>query len=52
MGRPKYIMAIVRCTRPDDQLLPPTDKIEKMRKAVVALGFTGESGWFVGKDIG
>ena len=51
-GKPKLIMSIVKCTRPDDRFLPPPDKIEEMRKIVVALGFTGEPGWFTGKDIG
>ncbi|KAF8808597.1 hypothetical protein BYT27DRAFT_7188729 [Phlegmacium glaucopus] len=51
-GKPKYIMAIVKCTRRDDQFLPPPDKIEGMRAIVVALGFDGEPGWFIAKDIG
>ncbi|KAF8804672.1 hypothetical protein BYT27DRAFT_7300529 [Phlegmacium glaucopus] len=51
-GKPKYIMAIVKCTCRDDQFLPPPDKIEEMRKIVVALGFGGEPAWFIAKDIG
>ena len=45
-GKPRLIIAIVKCTHPDDRLLPPADKIEEMRKIVVGLGFKGEPGWF------
>ena len=45
-GKPMIIVAIVKCTHPDDRLLPPAEKIEEMRKVVVALGFKGEPGWF------
>ena len=33
--KPKYIIAIVKCTHADDRLLPPTKIIEEMRKIVV-----------------
>ena len=46
MGKARLIVAIVKCTHPDDRLLPPADKIEEMRKVVVGLGFEGEPGWF------
>jgi len=46
-GKPKTIIAIVKCTHADDRLLPPAEKIEEMRKIVVAKGFKGESGWFI-----
>ena len=46
MGKARLIIAIVKCTHPDDRLLPPADKIEEMRKVVVGLGFKGEPGWF------
>ena len=45
-GKPKLIVAIVKCTHPDDRLLPPADKIDEMRNVVVALGFKGEPAWF------
>ena len=45
-GKARLIVAIVKCTHPDDRLLPPADKIEEMKKVVVALGFKGEPGWF------
>ena len=45
-GKAKLIVAIIKCTHPDDRLLPPADKIEEMRKIFVARGFTGEFGWF------
>jgi hypothetical protein len=46
-GKPQLIIAIVKCTHADDRLLPPAEKIEEMRKLVVALGFKGEPGWFI-----
>ena len=41
-GKARLIVAIVKCTHPDDRLLPPADKIEEMRKVVVGLGYKGE----------
>ena len=46
-GKPKIIIAIVKCTHADDRLLPPAEKIEEMRKLFVELGFKGEPGWFI-----
>ena len=43
----KRIIAIVKCTHADDRLLPPPEKIEELRKLVVALGFEEEPGWFI-----
>ena len=34
-------LPIVKCTHPDDRLLPPAEKIEEMRKVLVALGLKG-----------
>ncbi|KAF8814381.1 hypothetical protein BYT27DRAFT_7082453, partial [Phlegmacium glaucopus] len=51
-GKVKYIMAIVKCTRRDDQFLPPPNKMGEVRKIVVALGFDGGPSWFIAKDIG
>ena len=41
-GKSRLIIAIVKCTHPDDRLLPPADKIEEMRKVVVGHGYKGE----------
>lgn len=49
-GKSKFILAIVKCTHPDDRLLPPADQIEEIRKIAVPLGFKGEPGWYIKAD--
>ena len=41
-GKARLIVAIVKCTHPDDRLLPPANEIEEMRKVVVGHGYKGE----------
>jgi len=43
----KIVLGLIKCTRSDDKFLPPPDKVEELKAAFAAKGFTEEPSWYI-----
>lgn len=45
-GKLTFIVSLVKCSRPDDRLIPNGEQLEKLKEVLRPSGFTQEPRWF------